>query len=297
HTSKAGVTGRLAARLAGVPAVVHGVHILPFDNVPAGERWLYLAIERALAPATHAFVNVSEGMQTLGLEHRVGRPERHFVVPSGMDVAAFRQAQPFTPAELSERLGGRRPGPLLVFTAALEPRKRQFEFLDCMAAVRRRVPGALLVLLGEGHDESRIRARIAELELNDAVHLAGYSTEVPRWIASSRACVFASEREGLPRAVIQYVLGGRPVVSTRLPGIEAVVEHDDNGFLVDIDRLDAMVEPLVTVLTEPETERRLATASRDRNLSAWDQAHMAARLAEIYSNVRASQRRLSGAAA
>lgn len=283
HTSKAGVLGRMAAGIARVPMVVHGVHILPFDNVPPIERAAYLGLERVLAPMTHAFVNVSEGMRELGVRHGVGRPERHFVVPSGMDTSRFRQAESFSAAERAARLPGvSSDAPLMVFTAALEPRKRQYEFLDVMAAVRVRVPAVQLALLGEGHDEARLRARAEALGLGDAVHFIGFTEEVARWIASGAICVFASEREGLPRAVIQYVLGGRPVVSTRLPGIEAVLEHSVGGHLVDIDRLGDMVDPIVDLLTDPALAARMAAAARARDLSAWDQKAMATGLASIY---------------
>ncbi len=285
HTSKAGAIGRLAAWIVRAPALVHGVHILPFDNVPHLERALYLAIERALAPVTHAFVNVSDGMRDLGLRDGVGRSERHFVVPSGMDTAGFREAQAFDEGERAVRMPTVGPGPLLVFTAALEPRKRQYEFLGVMAEVRQRVPNARLVLLGEGHDEARLRQRVEVLGLADVVHFAGYSNEVPRWIASAAVCVFASEREGLPRAVIQYVLGGRPVVSTRLPGIEAVVEDGTGGRLVDVNAVDEMAEPIIALLTDPALADRMAAAARARDLSAWDQSAMAKGLSQIYYQI------------
>lgn len=283
HTSKAGALGRMAAWIARAPMVVHGVHILPYHNVSRLKRAVYLGVERALAPMTHAFVNVSEALSDLGVRHGVGTPERHFVVPSGMDIDRFRKARPFSQAELEMRLPGLpASAPLIAVTAALEPRKRQYEFLDVLAAVRARVPTVQLALLGEGCDETRLRARVEALVLTEAVHFVGFTDEVERWIASASVCVLASEREGLARAVIQYVLGGRPVVSTRLPGIEAVVEDGVGGILVDIDRLDDMVEPIVNLLTNPVLAERMSAAARARDLSAWDQDAMGRGLASIY---------------
>ena len=78
HTSKAGIIGRVAARLAGVPAIVHGVHILPFLNVGRLQRLAYLGAERAVAAVTDAFVDVSEGMRDVGvgLSRRPAGPPR-----------------------------------------------------------------------------------------------------------------------------------------------------------------------------------------------------------------------------
>lgn len=295
HTSKAGAIGRVAAWMARTSFVVHGVHILPYHNVHVLKRAAYLGVERVLAPTTHAFINVSEALRELGVRHGVGRPEQHFVVPSGMDTARFREAKPFAATELAVRIPGMpASAPLMIFVAALEPRKRQYEFLDVLAAVRSRIPNVQLALLGEGHDESRVRARVEVLGLGDAVHFVGFTDEVERWIASAGVCVFASEREGLPRAVIQYVLGGRPVVSTRLPGIEAVLEDAVGGHLVDIDRLDDMVQPIVDLLTNPALAARMSAAARARDLSAWDQDAMATGLASIYRQGRAGRRNPDG---
>lgn len=285
HTSKAGVIGRAAALAAGTRGVVHGVHILPFVNVPVHEQVLYLGLEKLFAPGTHAFVNVSQGMQDLGLKYGVGAADRHHVVPSGMSIDQFRNAKPFTAAERTERLGAAPSGPLLVFVAALEPRKRQYEFLDVLAEVILQVPDARLVLLGEGVDETRLRNRTAELGLAESVHFAGFSTEVERWMASAAVCVFASEREGLPRAVIQYALAGRPIVSTRLPGINAIVHHGKTGTLVDVDDLMGMVEPITRLLVNPAEADDMARAARQLDLSPWADRAMIEALERIYQSV------------
>lgn len=286
HTSKAGIVGRAAARLAGRAGIVHGVHILPFVNVTPTAKVVYLGLEKALAPITHAFVNVSAGMQDIGLQHGVGRADRHFVVPSGMSVKDFRSASPFTSEELKERLGDFPPGGrILVFVAALEPRKRQYEFLDVFKAVQATVGDVQLVLLGEGHDRQRLTDRVEALDLQGSVRFAGFSSEVERWIATAAVCVFASEREGLPRAVIQYALGARPVVSTDLPGIEAVVKNGESGFLVPIDDLEAMVKPIVRLLEDRQLAETMSAAARKLDLSAWDEAAMAASLDRIYADI------------
>lgn len=291
HTSKAGVLGRAAALMGGASGVVHGVHILPFVNVPFHEKVLYLMVEKLFAPTTHAFINVSDGMMDLGLRYGVGAPKRHHVVPSGMAIDQFRRARPFTSAERTDRLEGDvQIAPLLVFVAALEPRKRQYEFLDVMAKVARQVPEARLVFLGEGVDEARLRDRVQALGLKERVCFAGFSNEVERWIASAAVCVFASEREGLPRAVIQYALAAKPVVSTRLPGIEAVVRDGETGVLVEIDAVMAMADPIIDLLTRPGLAESMACAARSLDLSAWEDRAMIDALDSVYVNVLNSRR-------
>ncbi len=92
HQSKAGIVGRCAARLANVPVIVHGVHILPFTGTGLAKKVMYLTAERSVARFTDAFINVSEGTRQTCIEHAVGRPEQHFVAHSGFDIDRFRNA-------------------------------------------------------------------------------------------------------------------------------------------------------------------------------------------------------------
>jgi glycosyltransferase involved in cell wall biosynthesis len=294
HTSKAGFIGRMAAASVRVPAVIHGVHILPFMNVGRAQYAAYLAAERLVAPFTDSFVNVSEAMREIGIAKGVGRADQHVVVPSGMDVRRFRDAEPLHAGELAAVFGvtpeDARGLALVVMVAALEPRKRVVEFLDVFARIVALRPSVRLAVLGEGDDRGRIESRLAALGLSDRVVLTGFREDVDRWIARAEVCVLASEREGLPRAVVQYMLGARPTVVTALPGVEALVREGETGYLVDIGRLDDMAAPILRLLEDQPLSRSMSSAARQMDLSRWSIEHMAAELDRVYQGVLAGRR-------
>jgi glycosyltransferase involved in cell wall biosynthesis len=289
HTSKAGAIGRVAARMASVPGVVHGIHILPFVNVGRAERLAFLAAERLLAPVTKAFVNVSDGMMETALANGIGPAPKHVVVPSGMDIERFQRAQPLPVEELARAFrcpaGDASRMKLLVMTAALEPRKRVREFLDVFARVHQSEPRAALAVLGEGLERESISARVDALGLSARVALPGFRNDIERWVGRADVCVLASEREGLPRAVVQYVLAGKPVVATALPGLEAVVKGEVSGFLVPADRLDDMVQPIRAVLSSPSLAAFMSREARAIDLSRWSTRYMVDRLDDVYRSV------------
>jgi glycosyltransferase involved in cell wall biosynthesis len=289
HTSKAGAIGRVAARIDSIPGIVHGIHILPFVNVGRAEQFAYLAAERLLAPVTHAFVDVSHGMMTTALENGIGPAPKHVVVPSGMDLSRFQNAAPIPTPEIASAFGCSEDHAsrlkLLVMVAALEPRKRVIEFLDVFARVAEKDASAALAVLGEGVQREEIDARIRELGLGRRVALPGFRNDVERWVARADVCVLASEREGLPRAVVQYVLAGRPTVVTALPGLEAIVEHGRSGFLVETDHLQDMVDPICTLLANPTLAASMAGAARGMDLSRWSTRYMVDRLEDVYRSV------------
>jgi glycosyltransferase involved in cell wall biosynthesis len=293
HTSKAGAVGRVAARLAGIPGIVHGIHILPFLNVGRTEHVTYLAAERLLAPVTDAFVSVSRGMQDSALAHGIGPARKHVVVPSGMDIDRFRHAAPVSTTEVAEAFGCGMPAAtdlqLLVMVAALEPRKRVIPFLDAFAAIAAAHPRAALAVLGEGPEREAILRRAAALGLADRVALLGYRTDVERWIARATVCVLASEREGLPRAVVQYVLAARPTVATALPGLDGLIRDGHNGFLVPVADLHRMVPPITRLLGDPVLADAMTQAARQIDLSPWSTGHMVSRLEDVYRTVLATK--------
>jgi len=185
HTSKAGFVGRAAAWAARVPVIIHGVHILPFLNVGPVQKLIYWAAEKMLVPVTDAFVDVSEGMKAECLRYAIGREDKHLVVPSGMDVARFKAAQPVSDAELAGVCGGEveqwREAEIVLMVAAFEDRKRQLAFLDVFSSVAKARPKATLLLAGDGPDRSQIEEKILALDLTQRVKLIGFREDVERW--------------------------------------------------------------------------------------------------------------------
>lgn len=260
HQSKAGVLGRVAAWLASVPVILHGVHILPFLNVSRAKRSAYLGMERGVAPITDGFIAVAKGMHDANLAAGLGRAETNHVVYSGMDLGRFRRA---SPAEEAPK------GRMIAVVAALEPRKRHAEFLEAFAKLARTRADLHVCLFGAGSEETALRSQVAALGLSKRVHFMGFRRDVDRWIAAADLCVLPSMREGLPRVVVQYVAAGKPVVVTHLQGIEEVVEDGVNGYVVGTNDFDALGDAMARVLDNPDVARDMSAASAAFDLSRW----------------------------
>jgi glycosyltransferase involved in cell wall biosynthesis len=285
HTSKAGILGRLAARAARVPVLVHGVHILPFANVGRLERRAYLNAERAVQGMTHAFIDVSPAMRDLCIRAGVGSPERHYVVPSGFDLSLFRNAT--EPGDWRDLLQLRpddpRP-PIVVMLAVFEPRKRHLECLESVPRIVARFPEARFVFAGDGELRSDIEARIRTLGIERNVVLTGFHPHPEQLIALADVCLLASSREGLPRVLMQYLAGGRPVIAADLPSIGELLRHEVNGLIVRSD-LEGLSDAVITFLEDPGRRARLARGAATTPVSEWDAPRMGERLEAVYADV------------
>jgi glycosyltransferase involved in cell wall biosynthesis len=287
HTSKAGFVGRLAAMMSQSPIIVHGVHILPFLNVGALEKRVYLVCEKMLSPITDAFVDVSAGMKEQCLVNRIGDDTKHHVIPSGMDVQQFQEASALAVKELrdaaSEPVMGWANAQIILMVAAFEERKRHLEFLDVFARIATVNPQACLLLAGAGPLEDAIQARIQALGIGGHVRVIGFRSDIARWIKTARLCILASEREGLPRVIVQYALGGKPIVATDLPGIDFIVQDDITGFRVN--SIGDMEAPINLLLSHEPTTRRLQAAVQNMDLSPWSISSMNEKLETLYADL------------
>jgi glycosyltransferase involved in cell wall biosynthesis len=285
HTSKAGILGRIAARMVKVPILVHGVHIVPFVNVSRLERQAYLAAERAVQGMTHAFVDVSPAIRDLCLSAGVGSPERHHVVPSGFDLSLFQNAS--EPEDWREllRLGPDDRRPLVVvMLAVFEARKRHLECLERLPGIVARFPDVRFVFAGDGKLRNQIEARSRMLGIERNVILSGFHPHPEQLIALADVCLLASSREGLPRVVMQYLAGGRPVIAADLPSINEVLRHDVNGLIVGPD-LEGLDEAVITLLDDPARRARLARGATTTELSDWDAPRMGSRVETVYADL------------
>lgn len=289
HQSKAGIIGRLAAKRANVPGIIHGVHILPFLDVGHAQKLTFLAAERMTAKVTRAFIDVSQSMRDICIAHHIGSPDQHHVVHSGFDLIRFSRARW---PEQAARLLGIAPGepkpPVVLMLAALEPRKRHVEFIEAFAQVVDRIPDVRLILAGEGPTRPDVEAAIKRSPVASSIHLIGYHSEPEQLINMADVCVLTSMREGLPRVVMQYLAGGRPCVVSQIPGLDEIVRHGVNGIVTPAHDVDAAAAAVADLLENKAYHAQLAEGAKRTDLSSWGLDAMCDSVETVYQSVLGS---------
>ncbi len=290
HQSKAGLVGRLAADAVPDALVVHGVHILPFEGVSPMKRAIYLAAERIAARRTDAFVGVSEAVSEAYVDAGLADPEQIYCVRSGMGLDRFRNAQlPLDWQALSNVDHEGRRAPVALMMAAFEPRKRHIPFLRAFVCVANRLPQMRLLLAGQGPEENRVRDEVTRLGLEDQVVFCGHRVDAEALFALADVSVLTSEREGLPRVVVQSIAAGCPVLAQALPGLDEILAHDINGLILPADNMDVVADQLIEVLEEPAKRTRLARGARHTDVSDWELARLGSGTERCYRSALGKQ--------
>ncbi len=258
HSSKAGILGRLAARRARVPVVVHTVHGQAFH--PYQAAWLnrlFVWAERRSARVSHRILAVAQAMIEQCVEAGVAPREKYRVVYSGMDVDAFRQARP--DSDLRARLGIPPHVPVVGKIARLFELKGHEFLIEAAATVVREFPDVRFLLVGDGVLRESLQAAVAAKGLDDNFVFAGLVApgEVPRYDALIDVLSHLSLREGLPRTVVQALAAGVPAVGFALDGTPEVILDGRTGRLCPAEDSAAVAEALCDLLRNPDHRRML----------------------------------------
>jgi len=282
HSSKAGILGRIAARLAGVPVIVHTAHGWGFNDQQSWYvYWLYVVIERVCAPFTDAIVVVGAPNREKGLALGIGRPEQYRLIRSGIEVQAFRDVRT-TRDEARRRLGLPRDAFVIGSVGRLEGQKSPLDLLAAFVPVAGERPETHLVYVGEGSWRGELEASIARAGLSGRVHLTGLRRDVPELMRAFDVFALASRWEGLPRVFPQAMAAGLPIVATRVDGAPDAVTPGENGWLVDVGDMAAMARCLRALACDPAMARRMGAAGRAR-VDEFAVERMVEELAELYA--------------
>ncbi|HYV18047.1 MAG TPA: glycosyltransferase family 4 protein [Verrucomicrobiae bacterium] len=267
HSSKAGIVGRAAARLAGVPVVVHSIHGFGFhDHQPAWLRQTLVTAERVARPWTTHFVSVAGVHLARGAALGIVDPERASVVRSGVHLAALQaaadRAAAAGAAALRAGLGLPVEGPIIGMVACLKPQKAPLDFIEASARVASRRPDATFVMVGDGPLRPAAEARARALGLEGRLQLLGWRRDVPDLLAAFDVVALTSLWEGLPRVVPEAIAAGRPLVVTSIDGAAELLRHEEHALLVPPSDPAAAAGQILRLLEDPSLARRLVAAAR-----------------------------------
>jgi glycosyltransferase involved in cell wall biosynthesis len=272
HNSITGIVGRIAARIARVPVIIHTTHGFHFhENMGVVQQLPYVAAERWFARWCDVLLFQNreelEDVRRLGLRPRQGS----YLVGNGIDLSQFRKR--LTPPV--------NPRPVLLCVARLEPVKNHEMLFSALEILRRRFD-PVVWLVGEGPYQARYEADLRRRGLADAVSFLGYRYDVPELTAAADIAVLTSVKEGIPRALMQAMAVGLPVVATDVKGSREVVVDGETGFLVPLDDVGALVERLGALMESADLRREMGGRGVQHVHQHFDEEQVAERLVGIY---------------
>lgn len=174
----------------------------------------------------------------------------------------------------------------VLFLGRADQRKGIFDLLEAFAALRSRHPQATLGIGGDG-DLGKVRARVAELGLQDCVDVLGWlgSEAKQEQLARAQVFVLPSYDEGLPMAMLESMAHGKAIVVTPVGGIPEAVQHGAQGLLVPPGKVDQLAEALEALLSDAALRERLGDGARQRVAERFSTEHVLGQLGALYESL------------
>ncbi len=255
---KANLLGYLAARKAGIPvvAVAHGW------TAESAKVRVYETIDRLCMRWMDRVVCVSEGQAVK--VRRAGVPaERVVVIRNAIFAEAFRDPDPAY-AEQLRALFPTPPRRIVGAAGRLSPEKGFGVMVEAAAIVVQTDPSVNFVLFGDGPLRDDLARRIEALKLKDRFVLAGFRSDVIRFLPHLDLAVLPSFTEGLPVIALEAYASGVPVVATAVGGTPEVVDDGKDGLLVPPGDPNALARSILNLVQDDGRRRSMGRQGRNR---------------------------------
>jgi glycosyltransferase involved in cell wall biosynthesis len=286
HTTTAGFAGRIAARIAGVPVVVHTLHTHPFRGLYSRfNSMMFVWLERIGSRLSDSIITLSTSLRhDLADRYRIA-PKNHLtVLPLGYDLAPFVTAKDHD-NDFRQQWHIPDDVPLIGIIGRLIPVKHHVLFLQVAQQIHAHLPQAHFVIVGDGILRPDLEHQAQQLGLGDCVTFTGWQSDMPRIYGALDAVVITSKNEGTPVPLIEALVAGVPVVATDVGGVRDVLGGGDYGRIVPSGDVNALTQALLATL-QGETD---ATPAREAMLSRYSIERLADDLDALYRGLLASK--------
>jgi len=284
HKFGSNAWGAVIAPLIGAPVLVTHEHSWSFT----GDRRRMLVDRHVIAPRAAAMVAVSslDARRMVEIEHLPRDKVR--VIPNGIvtprvaDPLALRRALAIDPEV-----------PVIGFVGRLRPEKRVDLILTAAATLlgERKVH---VVLVGAGPEEATLRDQVREASIADAVTFLGFRADATTLAAGFDVAVLASDREGAPLTLLEYMALGRPIVTTSVGGIPEIVEDGRDAVLVPPGDAASLASAIGRLLDDPAERLRLGSEAAARQAAQFSFVEMTRRVERLYLELLGRTEELEG---
>lgn len=290
HTPKAGILGPLAAKLAGVPVVIHTVHGFLFhDKTPLPGALLYWSVEKFTALfSDYLFFQSREDTEN-AVRYRICKKDKIFYIGNGINLKRF------DPETLSKERTAKRnelglsAGDIVVGTVGRLVYEKGFkEFFEVIRILLDKVENIKFIIIGpeEKKQKDAIRPEdIAELRKTGKVFFLGMRDDLPELYSLMDLFVLLTHREGIPRALMEASAMQVPCIATDIRGCREVIKDGVTGFLVPVKDPAAAAEKIGRLITDQDFLRETGKRAREHIKENFDEQLINTRVETAYKEI------------
>lgn len=280
HTPVAGILGRMAAKLAGVPVVIYTAHGFYFhDNMPPLKKNAFILFEKIAGwLSDFIFTQSTEDYET-AIQTRIIARDMIQPIGNGVDIQRFNIGRlgKDTPLKIHKEFGITDGDIVVGIIGRVVREKGYMEWVQAAAEVVRTHPNVKFIAIGDTLESDRDGIK-PELDrfveangLQNNIIFAGSRQDIPELLSAIDVFTLPSYREGMPRSLIEAMAMSVPAIATDIRGCREEVVEGVTGYLIPVHDAKSLAERIITLVEQPELRKRMGEKARERAEKEFDE--------------------------
>jgi len=262
HSSKAGIIGRLSAKLSGIKNIVHTIHGFSFNDTQSFfKKNLFIFLEKTGAAISKYLIPVSVENITKGLRYHIGKKEQYEYIKLGIDINNFKNFKD-TPS-LKKELNINEQDFLVTTIGPFKPQKNLTDFIKVAKNISEKNKQFKFVIVGDGTLRPQFEKLIEEYNISNNIFLIGWRRDISNILNSSDIFAMTSLWEGLPISTIEAMCCGLAPVVNDVDGQREIVKDNINGFLIKPYDISSMTEKILFLANNNEIRKSMGKTAKE----------------------------------
>lgn len=286
HMVRAATSAIPLARLAGVPVAIHTCH----GREAWRQKWLSKQywIDRRIEAWSQATIAVSESTRDFLVNEKAFDSRKVVVIRNGRHLNGF-MPDVQRRQNLRSEIGIGPDDPVVGVFGRLEEQKGHRYLIEALPEILASVPSTKVLFVGDGALRSELEQQVRSAGLDNCVRFLGYRRDWMNWMDLADIVALPSLYEGMPLVPIEAGAMSKPVVATAVDGTREVVVHQNTGILVPPANSSALADALISLLKNPEQQKRLGEAAKRRAREMFSLDQQIGQTADLYERLLAAR--------
>ncbi|MCH7534412.1 MAG: glycosyltransferase [Bacteroidetes bacterium] len=298
HAAKSGALGRLAAYHCKVPVIVHTFHGHVFHSYFSTIITnIFKQIERYLATISTRIIAISEQQKSeISKIHRICHPDKISIIPLGFDLSRFKENMKHKRARFREKYNIKEDELVVSIIGRLAPIKNHKLFIESIAYVYQRTSKKVKALIvGDGTEKDELQHLTKSVNLNytnesfsiknETICFTSWIKDVDHVLAGSDIVALTSYNEGTPVSLIEAQSAGKPIVSTRVGGIENIVDENRTALLSESGDLGQFGNILLELIENNDKREKMANAAMEKTTERYEYHTLCRNMEKLYKEL------------
>lgn len=285
NTSKAGILGRWAARLAGVKIIVHTPHGHIFYGYFGWfKTQLFICLEKRTALITDRIITLTEIGKQEHIKYRIATPDKFIPIYNGIEIEKFRR---LNIDRVKARQNFNIPQDVAVIgtVTRLDPVKGNKYLIASFPEVIKVFPTLKAIIAGDGSEREALQSEVKKLGISENVIFLGECKDISQILCLFDIFVLSSLMEGLGICLLEAQAQGLPVIATKVGGISEVVKDGVTGILVPPRDSNGLAQAIIKLLKDKTLREDMAERAKDWINERFSVEVMVKKVSDLYEQL------------